>query len=83
LYSVVELLFSQNAWAAAGEIRMRCSYCHRPLRLLDRRHPQRLLLPRCRVCRGYTFGAAHKLLLLLLSAFLAFLLMSVLTKGRF
>ena len=63
---------------------MRCSYCHRPLRLLDRRHPQRILLPRCRICHGYTFGAVHKILLLLLCALLAFLLMSMLmTKGRF
>jgi hypothetical protein len=63
---------------------MRCTYCHRPLRLLDRRHPQRLLLPRCRVCRGYIFGAVHKILLIFLCALLAFLLMSVsITKSRF
>jgi hypothetical protein len=47
---------------------MHCRYCHRPIRLLDSRHPQRLLLPRCRVCRNYTFGLAHKAILLLLVA---------------
>lgn len=53
---------------------MRCSYCQRPLRLLDRRHPQRLLLPRCRICRRYTLGAARKIILLLLGALLGLLL---------
>jgi hypothetical protein len=56
---------------------MRCSYCHRPLRLLDRRRPQQLLFPRCRVCRGYTFGLAHKAIMLLLVALLGLLLISV------
>jgi hypothetical protein len=62
---------------------MHCSYCRRHLRLLDRRHPQRLLLPRCRACGGYTFGLVHKILLLLLVAFLCYLLIGVLlTRGR-
>jgi hypothetical protein len=62
---------------------MNCSYCHRPLRLLDRRHPLRLLLPRCRFCRGYTFGLVHKILLLLIGVLLGFLLISILPiKGR-
>lgn len=62
---------------------MRCSYCQRPLRLLDRRHPQRLLLPRCRACRGYTLGPVHKILLLLLVAFLCYLLIGfILTRGQ-
>lgn len=39
---------------------MRCSYCHRPLHLLDLRRPLRLLLPRCRFCGGYTLSWAHK-----------------------
>ena len=45
---------------------MRCPYCHRPLRLLDRKHPTRLLAPRCRICRRYSIRAAHKVILALL-----------------
>ena len=57
--------------------------CRRHLRLLDRRHPRRRLLPRCRACGGYTFGPVHKILLLLLVAFLCYLLIGVLlTRGR-
>lgn len=54
---------------------MHCSYCHRPLRLLSRRHPQRLLLPRCRACGRYTLGPLHKAILYLLAAALFYLLM--------
>ena len=56
---------------------MNCSYCHRPLRLLDRRHPRRLLLPRCRFCLGYTFGLAHKVLFLIVGAIVFYFLISV------
>ena len=59
---------------------MSCYYCHRPLRLLDLRRPQRLLPPRCRVCRGYTFRPAHMTLLLQLSAILCHLLIGVLLR---
>lgn len=53
---------------------MRCSYCHRPLRLFDPRRPQRLLLPRCRFCHGYTFGLFHKIVLLILVALILYFL---------
>lgn len=56
---------------------MHCSYCHRPLRLLDGKHPQRLLLPRCRACGRYTLGAAHKIILTLMVAVVVYLLMSL------
>jgi hypothetical protein len=66
--------------AAAEAKVMRCSYCHRPLRLLDRRHPQRLLLPRCRVCRRYEFGTAHKIVLFLLGALIISFLIGILSS---
>ncbi len=60
---------------------MRCQYCDRPLSLLSRRHPQRLLLPRCRGCGNYTLGPVHKVALLLAAgALLAALIASYLTK---
>jgi hypothetical protein len=53
---------------------MRCPYCHRPLRLLDRKHPTRLLAPRCRICRRYSLGPAHKVVLTLLALIILYLL---------
>jgi hypothetical protein len=53
---------------------MRCSYCRRSLRLLDPSRPLRALLPRCRACDPFTFGAAHKAVIVLLAAALALLI---------
>ena len=53
---------------------MRCHYCDRPLHLLDPRRPLRMLLPRCRACRRYSFRWAHKALYLILAAALLYLL---------
>lgn len=53
---------------------MRCSHCHRPLNLLDPRHPQRLLLPRCRFCRAYTLSWVHKVVLIVLCVTALYLL---------
>jgi hypothetical protein len=53
---------------------MRCRYCKRHLHLLDRKHPTRLLLPRCRICRRYSLGTAHKVILALLALVVLYLL---------
>ena len=53
---------------------MRCSTCHRHLQLLDSGRPLRLLLPRCRFCRRYTFGPVHKVALVLLVVLLLIIL---------
>jgi hypothetical protein len=53
---------------------MRCLYCNRPLRLLDPKHPTRLLVPRCRICRRYSLGPAHKVILALLALIILYLL---------
>jgi hypothetical protein len=43
----------------------------------------RLLLPRCRACRRYTLGLAHKILLFILGAlFLYFLMATFLSSNR-
>ena len=60
---------------------MLCSYCRRPLHLLDTRHPQRLLLPRCRFCGGYTLGPVHKAVLALFAVALLYLLIAVFFKN--
>jgi hypothetical protein len=44
------------------------------LRLLDRKHPTRLLLPRCRICRRYSLSATHKVILALLALVVLYLL---------
>jgi hypothetical protein len=59
---------------------MRCPYCKRRLRLLDARHPQRLLLPRCRVCGRLAFGVVHKVVLFVLAAALFYLLVGALLR---
>ena len=56
---------------------MNCLYCRRHVRLLDSKHPLRLLLPRCRHCGRYVLGLAHKVVLLLLFASLVYLLLSM------
>jgi hypothetical protein len=57
---------------------MRCSYCKRHLRLLDRKHPLRLLVPRCRHCYRLTLGPVHKTALALLAVVALYLLIDTL-----
>ena len=57
---------------------MRCSYCNRHLHLLDSKHPQRLLVPRCRHCHRLTLGPVHKTALALLAVVILYLLIAAL-----
>ncbi len=59
---------------------MQCPRCHRPVHLLSRRHPQRLLLPRCRACHAYVLSPAHKAVLYLLGAAALYLLIQTFFK---
>ena len=61
---------------------MRCSYCRKPLRLLDPRRPQCLLLPRCRFCGGYTLSWVHKAAFYLLGVAVIYLLIQAVFSFR-
>ena len=72
----------QRAPRTDGLSVVRCRHCHRPVRLLDPRHPLRLLVPRCGACLTVTLGPAHKAVAYLLAFALIFLVIHLVFYSR-